>query len=83
LHFRCEKDNKTPLEAAQFYVSAGKIHRVYSCCCKGRIFANTAIQERQMLYFTAEEFVMEAIAAFQESIQVIVEYNRNSCFVDL
>jgi hypothetical protein len=55
---RCEEENKTPLNGAYFYSIAG------------RVFANTAIEENEIKYFTSEEFVIEMIKSFQKSIGV-------------
>ncbi|KAL9642431.1 hypothetical protein ABK040_014274 [Willaertia magna] len=54
----CEKQNKTPLNAAFFYI--------YS----GRIFTEQACKEKTIEYFTMEEFVIEAIEAFREAIEI-------------
>ena len=56
--FSAEKLNKTPLNAAFFYV--------YS----GRIFSDQACSENLIQYYTAEEFISESIDAFREAIEV-------------
>ncbi|KAG2378235.1 hypothetical protein C9374_008378 [Naegleria lovaniensis] len=53
-----EKMNKTPLNAAFFYV--------YS----GRIFSDQACSEKLIQYYTGEEFISEAIDAFREAIEI-------------
>jgi tetratricopeptide (TPR) repeat protein len=55
---RCEELNRTPLHAAYFYLNAG------------RVFAHTSTSEKSIKYFTAEEFVTEAMDAFKNSIEI-------------
>lgn len=55
---KCEELNRTPLHASYFYLNAG------------RVFVQTSTNEKQIKYFTAEEFVVEAMDAFKNSIEI-------------
>lgn len=57
------------------------IHAGYFFTFAGRVFARTALYDRnEIKYFNAEEFITEAILAFQESIDVS-ECSFALCFV--
>eukprot|EP01080_Neovahlkampfia_damariscottae_P007168 gene7168-11480_t len=55
---KCEEENKTPINGANFFSNAG------------RIFLTTAVEEDEIHYFSAEEFIIEGIRAFQKSIEI-------------
>jgi hypothetical protein len=46
------------------------LNGAYFYSIAGRVFANTAIEENEIKYFTSEEFVIEMIKSFQKSIGV-------------
>ncbi|KAL9646372.1 hypothetical protein ABK040_014523 [Willaertia magna] len=63
----CEKQNKTPLNAAFFYI--------YS----GRIFTEQACKEKTIEYFTMEEFVIEAIEALEKLLRFMIQNKCLQC----
>jgi tetratricopeptide (TPR) repeat protein len=63
---KCEELNNTPLHAAYFYLNAG------------RVFAHTSTSEKQIKYFTAEEFAIEAMDAFKNSIEIYETHTEYS-----
>lgn len=70
-HQRNNQKQQQQQQQQQLSIDSSVINAGYFFTCAGRVFASSALHERnEIMYFNAEEFISEAILAFQKSINV-------------